>query len=225
MAKAKTVRTKKATANSSAGKISLPDRFDWDALHLYRKTQQPWPPSYPAEFRDFFSPDDGPGIHQLLVNLVASATKSVVLNMYGYDDDDIDAEIRKHTLNPKIYVQMSLDKSQSGGKHEQAILAEWNNDAIGNSIAIGQSMKHAISLMKILIIDGEFVISGSTNWSISGEEKQDNQITIIRTAIVAATYRAILDINHTEMLKQMAHSGSNNGSGSHSRAHAKAEKD
>jgi phosphatidylserine/phosphatidylglycerophosphate/cardiolipin synthase-like enzyme len=56
----------------------------------------------------------------------------------------------------------------------------------------------------VLIVDGEYTVTGSTNWSISGEEKQDNQLTVLRSAIVSAGYRAILDINHTEMLKQMA---------------------
>ena len=138
------------------------------------------------------------------MQLIRAATKSVVLNMFGYDDEDIDAEIHKHSKNPKIYLQMSLDSTQVQGKHEKAILASWNNDGVGNSIAIGQSSKHAISHLKILIVDGEYLVTGSTNWSISGEQKQDNQITVVRSAIVAAGYRAILDINHTEMLKQMA---------------------
>jgi PLD-like domain len=195
----------KAKSNTPAApQLTLPDGFDWDKLHLYRTSQLIWPTGYPTEFRDFFSPDDGPGIHALLVQLIRSATKSVVLNMFGYDDNDIDAEIHKHSHNPKIYLQMSLDSSQAKGVHEKVLLDSWNNDGVGNSIAIGQSRKHAISHLKVLIIDGEYVVTGSTNWSISGEEQQDNQLTVLRSAIVAAGYRAILDINHTEMLKQMA---------------------
>ena len=194
-------KAKSATATSN---LIFPDAFDWDHLHLYRTSQTTWPMGYPAEFRDFFSPEDGPGIHTLLVHLIRAATKSVVLNMFGYDDPEIDAEIHKHSHNPKIYLQMSLDSTQAKGVHEKQLLASWNNDGVGNSIAIGQSSKHAISHLKVLLVDGEYVVTGSTNWSISGEEKQDNQMTVLRSAIVAASYRAILDINHTEMLKQMA---------------------
>jgi phosphatidylserine/phosphatidylglycerophosphate/cardiolipin synthase-like enzyme len=199
--------THKPKANNSGPTAALPAAFDWGSLHLYRAVQRPWPAGYPDEFRDFFSPQDGPGIHALLVQLIHSATKSVVLNMFGYDDDEIDAGIHKHSHNPKIYLQMSLDSTQAKGVHEKELLAKWNNDGIGNSIAIGQSAKHAISHLKVLIVDGEYVVTGSTNWSISGEEKQDNQLTVLRSAIVAAGYRAILDINHTEMLKQMAKKG------------------
>jgi hypothetical protein len=196
---------RKSKPTSAAPALTLPDAFDWDHLHLYRTSQTPWPMGYPTEFRDFFSPQDGPGIHTLLVHLIRGATKSVVLNMFGYDDQEIDAELHKHSHNPRVYLQMSLDSTQAKGVHEKDLLDKWNHDGIGNSIAIGQSAKHAISHLKVLIVDGEYVVTGSTNWSISGEEKQDNQLTVVRSAIVAAGYRAILDINHTEMLKQMAH--------------------
>jgi hypothetical protein len=46
--------------------------------------------------------------------------------------------------------------------------------------------------------------SGSTNWSISGESEQDNQVTLSRNAVIASELRAVLDLNHDWMLKQMA---------------------
>jgi phosphatidylserine/phosphatidylglycerophosphate/cardiolipin synthase-like enzyme len=66
-----------------------------------------------------------------------------------------------------VYVQMSLDRSQSTGAHERAILASWSNDSFGNSIAIGTSSVHnAISHLKIVIVDGVYTVKGSTNWSL-----------------------------------------------------------
>jgi hypothetical protein len=67
--------------------------------------------------------------------------------------------------------------------------------------------KHAISHLKVLIVDGGFVVIGSIHWSISGEEKQDNQLTVLRSAIVAAGYCVLLEVNHTEMLKVMVKKG------------------
>jgi hypothetical protein len=46
-------------------------------------------------------------------------------------------------------------------------------------------------------------VKGSTNWSLSGEQHQDNELTLSRNAVVAAETRAILDLNHDFMLKQM----------------------
>jgi hypothetical protein len=46
-------------------------------------------------------------------------------------------------------------------------------------------------------------VKGSTNWSLSGEQQQDNELSLSRNAVVAAETRAILDLNHDFMLKQM----------------------
>jgi phosphatidylserine/phosphatidylglycerophosphate/cardiolipin synthase-like enzyme len=136
--------------------------------------------------------------------LLASTQKSIVLNMYGYDDDELNDIIMSKLNDEHVYVQMSLDKSQAGGVHERQLLAKWNNDLIGNSIAIGQSTKGAISHMKIVIVDGVYTVRGSTNWSLAGEQKQDNELTVHNNAVIAAETRAELDRNHDAMLKQMA---------------------
>jgi phosphatidylserine/phosphatidylglycerophosphate/cardiolipin synthase-like enzyme len=141
----------------------------------------------------------------MLSALLGSAQHSLVLNMFGYDDPDLDTLIRKKLKEEHVYVQMSLDKSQAAGKHEQALLKQWDNDAFGSSIAIGTSaVGHAISHLKICIIDGVYTVRGSTNWSIAGETKQDNEVTLSRNAVIAAETRAVLDLNHDWMLKQMA---------------------
>jgi hypothetical protein len=164
----------------------------------------PFVAGYPESARTFYSPVDQ--VHDALKELVSSATKSVVVSMYGYDDDELDAVIREKLESDRIFVQMSLDKSQSAGAHEKEILRKWNNDGIGNSIAIGHSEHDAIMHLKMIIIDGLDVVTGSTNWSKSGEFDQDNQLTVLRDALVAAEARTRLDIIHDDMLQQMASS-------------------
>lgn len=159
-----------------------------------------FPPGYPSDIFRFYSPVDD--VHGVLEEVLSLAQHSIVLNMYGYDDDRLDDIIRKAAANPRVYVQMSLDRSQAGGVHEKAILAKWNADAAGTSIAIGQSSKHAISHLKVLIVDGLYLVTGSTNWSLSGEQKQDNELTLHVNAVAAAEARSILDRNHAEMVRQ-----------------------
>jgi len=175
--------------------------FEWDDLARY-KAEGRFLDGYPANRRTFFSPRDH--IDQLLRSLLASAQHSIVLNMYGYADEELDQIIHQKLETEHVYVQMNLDKSQSKGVSESKVLADWKNTFIGNSIAIGTSSKHAISHLKVVIVDGVYTVSGSTNWSISGETEQDNQLTLDRSAVIASEMRAVLDLNHDEMLKQMA---------------------
>lgn len=162
------------------------------------------PPGYPTDALILYSPREGKQIREAIIAILGSARHSILVNMYGYDDDAADAIIRQKAADPNIYVQMSLDSSQAGGKHEKAILAQWNNDAIGTSIAIGRSVRGAISHLKVAIVDGIYMISGSTNWSLGGETLQDNQMMITANPVLAAEAAAVLNINHDAMLKQMA---------------------
>ena len=171
--------------------------FVWDELGKY-KAEGTFLDGYPDDERTFFAPRDD--VHGLL----GSAQHSIVVNMFGYDDDELNNIIQGKLTDDKIFVQMSLDRSQASGVHEKEILAKWNNDAFGNSIAIGTSSVHnAISHLKIVIVDGVYTVKGSTNWSLSGEQQQDNELSLNRNAVIAAETRAILDLNHDFMLKQM----------------------
>ncbi len=175
--------------------------FDWDELGKY-KAEGRFLDGYPSDERTFFAPRDN--VHGLLVAVLSTAQHSIVVNMFGYDDDELNKIIQGKLADERVYVQMSLDRSQAAGVHEKQILASWGNDAFGNSIAIGTSSVHnAISHLKIVIVDGVYTVKGSTNWSLSGEQQQDNELTLSRNAVIAAETRAILDLNHDFMLKQM----------------------
>jgi phosphatidylserine/phosphatidylglycerophosphate/cardiolipin synthase-like enzyme len=193
--------------------------FSWDDLDNFKRTHR-FIAHYPHNIKSFYSPDDD--IHGLLTSLLSSAEQSLVVNMFGYDDSDLDAVIKSKLENEHVFVQMSLDRSQSkSGKTERQILAAWDNDYFGNSIAIGTSSKHAISHLKMVIVDGIYTVKGSTNWSLGGEQKQDNELTVSNSPIVAAEARAVLDRNHDFMLKQMATDAAKDKNGKPARAATK----
>jgi phosphatidylserine/phosphatidylglycerophosphate/cardiolipin synthase-like enzyme len=172
-------------------------------LDQFKSNQDhPFPPGYPENVRTFYSPVDD--VHSALKALLESAEMSIVIAMYGYDDEELNRVIRGKLESETVFVSLSLDKTQASGVNDKKILATWLNDDRGNSIAIGRSVKGAIMHLKLVIIDGVDVLTGSTNWSTGGQTKQDNQLMVVRDPIIAAEARGRIDIIHDQMLKQMA---------------------
>lgn len=165
--------------------------------------KRPLPDDYPAGEIRLFSPVDD--VHAAIAAVLGEADRpggQVKVNMYGYDDPELDRLLHRIAGRPHVAFQMSLDRSQAGGVHEKALLEPWAS-ALGTSVAVGESAKHAISHLKVAIVNGRYTISGSTNWSGSGESDQDNELVITRDRAVASQYAAILDYNHAVMLAQM----------------------
>jgi phosphatidylserine/phosphatidylglycerophosphate/cardiolipin synthase-like enzyme len=169
-------------------------------VSLDRFKRTPFPPGYPANCQTFFSPVDD--VHGVLVELLKSARNSVVICMYGFDDDEIADIIRSKMESEHLFVQLTLDKSQAGGAHEKALLAKESYPA--TSIAIGHSERGAIVHLKCIVIDGIYTITGSTNLSTSGETKQSNALVVISDPYVAAEARARIDATHANILSRRA---------------------
>ncbi len=111
-------------------------------------------------------------VHGILKHLLSRATTSLYLNMFGYDDEELNAECMRCALDASVTTVITLDKSQAGGKHEKAILdSDVAKDPVAfhTHVVVGQSATHQITHTKGGVLDGRVGFEGSTNWSASGE--------------------------------------------------------
>lgn len=194
------------------GGISLHElaAIPFEDLGRYKQSGA-FPHGYDRDYLSFYAPRDT-GVHMVLLWTLMQAKSSVAINMYGFDDRQMASLLQHHARTPHMVVTLTLDSSESKTGIEPELLELLHNDLEGNSIAIGEkgriaigrSEKHAISHDKLLVVDGLYLVTGSTNWSFGGENDQDNQLTLTRDPIACAEARAVIDLDHDVMLKQMA---------------------
>lgn len=168
---------------------------DLSVLDIFR-TGSPYPPGYPGDVRTLYSPVDD--VHGALGYLMAAAQHEILVAMFGFDDDTLAAVLRNRMQEPNVHVQLTLDKSQAGGVHERKLLE--TEGYPNTSVAIGSSEHGRIMHMKLLVIDGAVLVSGSTNWSGAAETLQDNELTVALNTARANEARLRITAIHRHML-------------------------
>jgi hypothetical protein len=198
------------TTSSPASSDTL-QSFTLDDLAQYTR-EGAFGPTASPDFRVFYVGRDD--AHGVLVHLFSRVRLSVKMNMFGYDDDQLNQILFGLVQDPTVMVSVTLDKSQASGVHEKAILAsDAAKDAAGYSadFAIGQSDTRQISHTKGGVLDGIVAFEGSTNWSSSGEgtgidlgtakqhpgfKAQNNTLSVYVNPYEIAKFSARLDYEH-----------------------------
>lgn len=83
-----------------------------------------------------------------------------------------------------VQVQVILDKSQRTDKYSSAEADFLANQGVPTMI----DANHAISHNKVMIIDGETIITGSFNFTKAAQEKNAENLLTIRDQALAAQY-------------------------------------
>jgi hypothetical protein len=191
--------------------------FTLDELAVYT-AEQAFGPTASPDFRVFYVGRDD--VHGVLMHLFTRVSLSVKMNMFGYDDDDLNNVLMGLVANPSVLVQVTLDRSQASGPTEKAILSsDKAQDAAGfaNDFAVGESSTSQISHTKGGVLDGIVAFEGSTNWSSSGEgtgislaaakqspgfKAQNNTLAVYVNPYEIAKFAARLDYEHAVAASQ-----------------------
>jgi len=152
----------------------------FDLLDLQPYTQEKvYATTASKDFHLFYVGRDN--VHEILKHVLSRVSVSLYLNMFGFDDPELNDILMRIALDASITMLVTLDKSQANGPHEKVLLDadRQHNLALFNTsfvtkthvqeFAIGQSATHQISHTKGFVADGRVAAEGSTNWSASGE--------------------------------------------------------
>ncbi|MBO0734249.1 MAG: hypothetical protein J2P49_08035 [Methylocapsa sp.] len=143
--------------------------FDLSDLQQYTQ-EKVYATTASKDFHLFYVGRDD--VHNILKHILSRVSVSLYLNMFGYDDDELNDILMALVRDPTVTILVTLDKSQASGKHEKALLdadRKENLSAFNTHIAVGQSATHQISHTKGFVADGKVAGEGSTNWSAAGE--------------------------------------------------------
>lgn len=160
---------KKSPANVIDNPAITLQKFDLLELEQYTQ-EKSYSSTASKDFHLFYVGRDD--VHEILKYVLSRVSISLYLNMFGYDDNELNDIIMKLIHDPTVLTMITLDKSQSGGKHEKQLLdsdAAQDPAAYNAHIVVGQSATHQISHTKGFVADGKVGGEGSTNWSIAGE--------------------------------------------------------
>ena len=184
----------------------------FDLLDLAQYTSEgSYSPSASKDFHLFYVGRDD--VHDILKHVLSRVSVSLYLNMFGFDDDELNDILMAHAENPAVTMLITLDKSQAGGVHEKKLLdsdAAKDPTAYNTHFVVGQSATHQISHTKGFVADSRVGGEGSTNWSSSGEgtfvvsgkaggagyKAQNNTQTIFTDPDALARFQAELIAEH-----------------------------
>ncbi len=127
----------------------------------------------------YFSPHGG--CTNAMINELNKAKDTVLIQAYSFTS----APIARAVLNAhkrKVRVEVVLDKSQKTQKYSSATFL------FNLGIPVKIDSAHQIAHNKIIIIDGETVITGSFNFTKAAEESNAENLLVIRDKRLADLY-------------------------------------
>jgi len=127
-----------------------------------------------------FSPDDN--CTDAIVNEINKAKANIYVQAFSFTSEDTaTALINAHKKG--VHVEIILDKSNRSIKNSAGDLTE------RAGIPTYVDTHHAIANNKVIIIDGETLITGSFNFSKAAEEKNAENLLVIKNKDLAAIYQ------------------------------------
>ncbi len=116
-----------------------------------------------------------------MTDTIAQARSEILVQAYSFTSEPIaQALLAAHQRGVKV--EAILDKSQRTEDDSRAKLL------LDNGISVQIDSAHAIAHNKVMVIDDETVITGSFNFSKSAEERNAENLLVIKDRALAEKY-------------------------------------
>ncbi|MEI9478810.1 MAG: phospholipase D family protein [Deltaproteobacteria bacterium] len=137
------------------------------------------PQEKPTAWDVYFSPKGG--CTDSIIRELSKAKINVLVQGYSFTSAPI-AKALLDAQKRKVKVEVILDKSQRTERYSSATFF------FNNGIPVKIDAQHAIAHNKIMIIDGETVITGSFNFTKAAEENNAENLLVIHDKQLADRY-------------------------------------
>ena len=122
------------------------------------------------------------GVAQHLVKAIDQAQTEVLVQAYGFTHNAIaQALVRAHQRGAKVQVLLD-EKSDATNRYVIGLL-----HAAGIPIRLDGA--HAIAHNKVMVLDGQVVVTGSFNFTNAAETRNAENLLILRSPALAQAYR------------------------------------
>jgi hypothetical protein len=135
----------------------------------------------PPAVQVYFSPQGG--CTEAIVSQLAESRTSILVQAYSFTSSPI-AKALVDAHERGVDVRVILDKSQRTEKYSSA------DFLVHAGIPTAIDAEHAIAHNKVMVVDGEIVITGSFNFTKSAENNNAENLLILRDAWLAGKYTA-----------------------------------
>lgn len=132
-----------------------------------------------TEWRVYFSPRGG--CANAIVQKIGEAKDSVFVQAYSFTSEPI-AKSLADAKKRGVTISVILDRDQQNDQYSEA---NFLSRADIRTLIDGE---HAINHNKVMVIDGVTVITGSFNFTMAAEEKNAENLLIIRDKALAQRY-------------------------------------
>ena len=114
---------------------------------------------------------------------IRAAHSSILVQAYSFTSQPITRALIDASRRG-VKVDVILDKSQERERHSTA---EW---LARSGVPVEVDAVHAIAHNKVMVIDGETVLTGSFNFTTAAEERNAENLLLVQDPALAARYAA-----------------------------------